>query len=786
MSETRSLGIQCQSRKSTAVQTKRLSKEELRYYTKIVDKEKEVLLNFIKATKEYPALRQPHYRINLTPTQTKLRKNVGTRKKRKSKKHASHKTKGKTNEDGDQENTSHYVSKIVVDDATHCLKLRVRSCKKSQELKENNSSVPPERTRSRKAKQPRRYTRSLESLTENINGDGMDNPKVESSHQLVKEKQESPNVKPERATNDENNNVSPASPTTLSTKSVKAEVENTDCLFANSKLHLSSPDSSPLPTMTSQLAPILSLSDEESPNGQATSPNDQTTSPDGQATSDDDSNYNSPNDDSDDNQSVCSEEFFIVETNEHNVDDGKEGSSMNSVSETADKTKPTKKSNIEETNTNLKDELKKRLKANLIRKASDNEQYENATESLSRNGSNTCRNMEEPKVLPQVVSVHFYDPQTHSQRVVGADTHIPYLSNPMIRDASMTLSYPKPPSITLPYPKSPAATLSYPPHLSRAQKPTSPTLTPPRSPNLSQATLPRIPPMKYPYPSYYPNATDIHKQHSAYQLPSVPASTKVRALPPEISSNSITSRGNVSCYGNMPTQVSLHHPETITNSITTRDVASRNATISRSLPPETRSYGVTAREDSTSTTNAPTEVIPHHPELASNTIPTRGVTPTSADNPIEITEIDKQGKKRKRFIFGAHEPPKKKVISSLLTPLCEREATRLADGIHEINMQYFPLRSLAQKAAKRVSGDTDDVLKLIDQKIQLKTKIQDVEKARNLLKDIYDMVLKSKEIEDIQNFELVSHNFGVRNILNHLSLVDLYFGELGTELESKI
>lgn len=58
--------------------------------------------------------------------------------------------------------------------------------------------------------------------------------------------------------------------------------------------------------------------------------------------------------------------------------------------------------------------------------------------------------------------------------------------------------------------------------------------------------------------------------------------------------------------------------------------------------------------------------------------------------------------------------------------------------------------------------------------------------SRNLLKDIYDMVLKSKEIEDIQNFELVSHNFGVRNILNHLSLVDLYFGELGSELESKI
>lgn len=58
--------------------------------------------------------------------------------------------------------------------------------------------------------------------------------------------------------------------------------------------------------------------------------------------------------------------------------------------------------------------------------------------------------------------------------------------------------------------------------------------------------------------------------------------------------------------------------------------------------------------------------------------------------------------------------------------------------------------------------------------------------SRKLLKDIYDMVLKSKEIEDIRNFELVSHNFGVRNILNHLSLVDLYFDELGSEINSKI
>lgn len=135
----------------------------------------------MKATKEYPALRQPHYRINLpAPTQTKLRKSSTARKKRKNRKHSSHKTKGKTknDENREQENNGHYVSKIVVDDATHCLKLRVRSCKKSQgELKENNSVVP-DRARSRKAKQPRRYVnKSLEYLTEmeKLDGDNTEN-----------------------------------------------------------------------------------------------------------------------------------------------------------------------------------------------------------------------------------------------------------------------------------------------------------------------------------------------------------------------------------------------------------------------------------------------------------------------------------------------------------------------------------------------------------------------------------------------------------------------------------
>jgi hypothetical protein len=406
--------------------------------------------------------------------------------------------------------------------------------------------------------------------------------------------------------------------------------------------------------MTSQLTPILPpvLSDDEIVNGRAISPGSQMITPDDPATSDD-SNYHSPNEDSDDNQSVCSEEFFIVETTEENLNDERDKSHTKGEHGSTD---------LQETDINPEEELKNRLKANSKRKSSASEQYKKSSKETS-----------EQKVLPQVVSVHFYDPQTHSQRIVGADTSISFPQMP--RDTSMTL----------PYPESPTGSLTSP-----QRNVTSETPRPP------QTTPPNIPPMNYPYTSYYPNPTDINTQYPAYQISSIPPSTKARALPPKISSTS--------------KRVTSHqHTET------------PNASASRTLPPET-SGGTTSHPEATK------QSVPKNPEQAHGEVMPSCTIEMQGSS--EMTEIDIQSRKRKRFIFGSHEPPKKKVISSLLTPLCEREATRLADGIHEINMQYFPLRSLAQKAANRVSGDTDDILKLIDQKMQLKTKIQDVEKAR--------------------------------------------------------
>ena len=413
-----------------------------------------------------------------------------------------------------------------------------------------------------------------------------------------------------------------------------------------------------------------------------------------EATSSDDSNYLSPDEDSEDNQSVCSEEFFIVETKGDMLDDGKKTTSMNYENETREKaTSEETTLNLEQTSTNIKDELKKRLKANLVRKTSDSQQ------NMVNSGG---------KALPQVVSVHFYDPQTHSQRIVGADTHIPYHSSPIVQHTSMTLPYPKSPSTSIPYP------------LQLPQRPAGATAT--RAPNLSQATLPLISSTKYPYPSYYSNNAVIHKQQPVYQIPSIHPSTPERTVPPQIVSNISSSRDVVLSYSSPAIP---HYTES------KRDVALSNVSVSRSHLPENP---ITVSEVSPPITpHVPTDVRPVHAGSTSNNMRKAGSTatnPTESEKSLEFTDINIKSKKRKRFIFGAHEPPRKKVISSLLTPLCEREATKLADGIHEINMQYFPLRSLAQKAANRVSGDTDDVLKLIDQKIQLKTKIQDVEKAR--------------------------------------------------------
>ena len=129
----------------------------MRYYTKVIEKEKEVLLRFLEASKEHVQLRD---KVNLAPMQTKLLKNNEIKRKtKKNKRKHSSSTKIKNisravgGEDG--ENRTHYVSKIVVDDTTQSLKLSFKPCnvKKSSF---NDEEERNERARPRKLKRPRR------------------------------------------------------------------------------------------------------------------------------------------------------------------------------------------------------------------------------------------------------------------------------------------------------------------------------------------------------------------------------------------------------------------------------------------------------------------------------------------------------------------------------------------------------------------------------------------------------------------------------------------------------
>ena len=402
---------------------------------------------------------------------------------------------------------------------------------------------------------------------------------------------------------------------------------------------------------------------------------------------------------SDDVQSDCSEEFSIVEPSEHREDEA--GVSKETCTESispqnlqatlSGSDDAAVRGDTPNTNERMKVELKKRVMENLIRRQNDNNQdagTRNKDEETPANNPNLGE--KKSNALPQVVSVHFYDPQNHCQCVIDPNTHITQYA--ASDGTHVMLNNPTSPQTSLTPPlRSPIVSTSS--SFQRLQN------TPSQSPNsllhYSQASPTNAAPTQYRYPQYHQNEHGIHNQP-----------------PPVTNSSSATnpSRSTVTAGYH-----SLYPTQNVTPNIAPSPEVVK-------IPPAV----------STDIIRVP---VPQSAHSMNDTTANGDIEVESEEDP-KTSESDQaetskpRAAKRKRFIFGSHEAPRKKVISSLLTPLCEREAVRLADGIHDINMQFFPIRSLAQKAANRVSEDTDDVLKLIDQKIQLKTKVHDVEKAR--------------------------------------------------------
>ncbi|XP_046844459.1 uncharacterized protein LOC124438376 [Xenia sp. Carnegie-2017] len=125
---------------------------------------------------------------------------------------------------------------------------------------------------------------------------------------------------------------------------------------------------------------------------------------------------------------------------------------------------------------------------------------------------------------------------------------------------------------------------------------------------------------------------------------------------------------------------------------------------------------------------------------------------------------------------GEGPPAKKNGKSTIFTPLNEHEAEKLANDIYDVNVEYFPIKTLAEKAAQREPQPVEP------ENVEKNRKVEEIDKVRCLLKDFYDITFSCTEDPDMKKFDTASRRFGRKNILNHLSLLDQYFNELQKKL----
>ncbi|XP_028402342.1 uncharacterized protein LOC114525290 [Dendronephthya gigantea] len=133
------------------------------------------------------------------------------------------------------------------------------------------------------------------------------------------------------------------------------------------------------------------------------------------------------------------------------------------------------------------------------------------------------------------------------------------------------------------------------------------------------------------------------------------------------------------------------------------------------------------------------------------------------------------------------EPPRgriKQQKATMFTRLDEAVATNLAEGIHNVNSEYFPIEALAKKAANETSKGVSDNRERRLETTSVKHKLDEIERARLLLKELFDVTSESSGDNEMKTFDHASRSFGRKNILNHLSLIDRYFAEFQKKLSS--
>lgn len=104
--------------------------------------------------------------------------------------------------------------------------------------------------------------------------------------------------------------------------------------------------------------------------------------------------------------------------------------------------------------------------------------------------------------------------------------------------------------------------------------------------------------------------------------------------------------------------------------------------------------------------------------------------------PISVSKVPTQARKRTRndptrSKEGEQQSTRiKQKKTTMFTSLDESVATNLADGIHNVNSEYFPIEALAKKAVKESSkGVTDDIKSKLSPS-SIEHKLDEIERAR--------------------------------------------------------
>nr|WBB44921.1 heat shock protein 90 [Chrysogorgia stellata] len=119
---------------------------------------------------------------------------------------------------------------------------------------------------------------------------------------------------------------------------------------------------------------------------------------------------------------------------------------------------------------------------------------------------------------------------------------------------------------------------------------------------------------------------------------------------------------------------------------------------------------------------------------------------------------------------------------NVLSRLCEREAKTLADGIHNMNTEYFPMAYVVDTTREELDNEKRE--SVCDEKSEINDTKETISNTMDFL-DNLKKLLKNPDkdlAEDLEIFEKATHTFGCQNILNHISFVEHYLEELQKKL----